>query len=194
MKQKKPVEKVSRTKLMELLGKLEGNGNTFVSVMATTEPRMRKTDNPMHGNVKKTRSVTGCLGYDYEANVNAQRDREDKAENFVAQASSWGTRVGNSCLIVHRPKKATVDKFYLDLRVLRTIRARYFTVDNGQRIPFEAVKSFLYKRNNSAKQNLRKEIVINRFAIDNIRRINVGIPGDDGKVQKRRFIVVDDKE
>jgi len=188
---KPEAEQITRTKLMELLGTLKGNA--FVGIMATTEPKMRKTDNPMFGNVKKTRSLSGCLGYDYGSNVNAQRTREGQDANFVVQGSTWGTRVGDTCIIVHRPKKSQVDKFYLDLRVLRTIQARYFTKDNGQRIPFAAVKDFLYQRKKSAKQNLKQEIVINRFAIDNLRRVNVGIMDAKGKVQKRRFVVVDDK-
>jgi hypothetical protein len=187
---KPEVEKISRTKLMGLLTTLKGNA--FVGVMATTEPKMRKTGNPLFGNVKKTRSLSGCLKYDYEGNVNAQREREGKVGNFVVQASAWGTRVGDTCLYVHQPKGSNVDKFYLDLRVLRTIRARFFTIDSGKRLAYADVEPFIYK-SKSGKQNLKKEIVINRFAIDNLRRVNIGIPDSNGKIQKRRFIVVDDE-
>jgi len=187
---KPEVEKISRSKLMELLTTLKGNA--FVGVMATTEPKMRKTGNPLFGNVKKTRSLSGCLKYNYEDNINAQREREGKVGNFVVQASAWGTRVGDTCLYVHQPKGSNVDKFYLDLRVLRTIRARFFTIDSGKRLAYSDVEPFIYKSKKSGKQNLKKEIVINRFAIDNLRRVNVGIPDDNGKIQKRRFIIVDD--
>jgi len=59
-------------------------------------------------------------------------------------------------------------------------------------LAYSDVEPFIYKSKKSGKQNLKKEIVINRFAIDNLRRVNVGIPDDNGKIQKRRFIIVDD--
>jgi len=184
-------EKITRSKALELLKTLRG-GNTFVGVTATTVPKMRKTGNPWYDNVKKTTSVGGCLLHNYEANVNAQRVREGKPADFVVQASAWGTRIGKTCVFVHTPKGATVEKYYLDLRVLKVIRSRLFTKD-GTRISNDTIKPWQTLRTESAKQNLKKEIVIRRYRFDNIRRINISFRDKHGKVtSKRRLEIVDD--
>lgn len=183
-------EKITRSKALELLKTLRG-GNTFVGVTATTVPKMRKTDNPYWGNVKKTASVSGCLLHDYEANVNAQRVREGQPADFVAQASKWGQKIPGTCLLTHTPAGQTVEKHYLDLRILKTIRSRLF--QNGKRISNDAIKPWQTPRKESAKQNLRKEIIIRRYSFDNIRRINVAFRDEHGKVtSKRRLVIVDD--
>ena len=185
------MEKITRSKALELMLSLLG-GNTFVGVMATTVPKMRKTGNPWYDNVKKTTSVGGCLLHNYEANVNAQRAREGKPTDFVAQASKWGKRIGNSCIFAHTPKGATVEKHYLDLRILKVSRSRLFTKD-GTRISMDTIKPWQTPRKKSEKQNLRKEIVIRRYMFSNIRRINVSCRDEHGKVvSKRRLEIVDD--
>ena len=185
-------EKIKRSEALELLKTLHG-GNTFVGVTATTTERMNKTDNPYWGKVKKTASMSGCLLHDYESNVNAQRVREGKAADFVAQASKWGKRLGNTCLIVHTPKGETVEKHYLDLRVLRVTQKPRLFLD-GKRISKKLIEPWKTKRNDSPKQNLKKEIVIRRYTFDNIRRINLAFRDAHGKVtSKRRLVIVDDK-
>jgi len=168
------MEKITRSKLVELLKALP-KSNTFMSVMTTTEPKMRKTGNPwLSRGVKKTATVTGCLHFNYENNVNAQRAREDKSEDFVVQARTWGQRVGDTCLIEHK------GNMYLEYRALRCLRSRYFS--EGKRIAKSVLDAWLYKSGGSVKQDLRKDIVVRTPRIENIRRININ---------KKKYEVVD---
>jgi len=167
------MKKITRSALVEMLKSLP-KSNTFVGVTMTTVPRMRKTNNPWFGRVRKTSTVTGCVHYNYESNVNAQREREGKPEDFVIQAPSWGERVGDTCIIEHK------GKLYIDLRVLRCLRNRYFA--DGTRISKDTIDAWLQKSGPSKKQDLKKDVVVRRPEIVNLRRINVN---------KERYEVID---
>lgn len=194
MKQKPQREKIRRSDLIELLMKMRG-GNTFIGMMTTTIPRMKKGGNPFWGKVKKTSNVAGCLLHNYEADVNRQREREEKSANFVVQAPTWGTRIGNSCVLKHTKKSETVERHYIDFRLLRVIRARLFSIPDGKRLPDNAIDGWKYDRKKSGKQNLRREIILNRFDFSNIRKMNIGLRDENGKlIEKKRYEVVDDKQ
>lgn len=68
-------------------------GTFGVTITTETEPRMRKTNNPYFGRVKKvTRLTNVALGYGYENVVNARLEREGKSADFEAdkpKGKSW---------------------------------------------------------------------------------------------------------
>jgi len=93
---------------IELAQKLLGlrKGANFCTIETRTEPAIKKGSgrglppaNPFYGNCFKRARVNGAIQFDYESNVNAQRDREGKEGDFVAKAPTWGTRIDNSCIV-----------------------------------------------------------------------------------------------
>ncbi len=141
-------------------------GNNFVTIVATTEPKMRKTGNPLFGKVFKTSRVNGSIQFDYENNVNAQKMREGQTPDFKAQAPVWGTRVGDSCLILHN------SNFYFYVRIIKSLGYAYHTAD-GKPIDATEVTPYLYERKASATQELDKEIIVRKYALANIREITI---------------------
>lgn len=153
-----PTITISEQQLISVLTGLP-KGNNFVTIVATTEPKMNKTSNPFFGNCYKTSRVNGSIQFDYESNVNAQKNREGDTPDFVAQAPTWGTRVGNSCVIVHN------SNFYFYVRVLGSLAHAYHDA-NGKLIDANAVKPFLPVRKPSI-------IIVRKYALANIREITV---------------------
>lgn len=63
-----------------------------ISIVALTEPEMRKTGNPYAGQIRKLSKVSGFVA-GYENMVNNQLAREGSQLSFTAKPRKWGTRV-----------------------------------------------------------------------------------------------------
>ncbi|GAH21412.1 unnamed protein product, partial [marine sediment metagenome] len=67
-----------RTRLLRV------RGTTFIQLFSTTEPKMNKTGNPLHGLIVKD-STTNCIvGFDYTNMVDNARGRELSVEVIEA--------------------------------------------------------------------------------------------------------------
>jgi hypothetical protein len=62
-------------------------GTTPISFTSVTNPQYRKTG-CAYKKIYKVGQTNGMIGFDYESNVNAQREREGKAADFVKQQMS----------------------------------------------------------------------------------------------------------
>ena len=83
----------------ELVDHLMGlRGAKFTTIVAETDPRMRKTGNPYVGATKISR-VNGVVNWIYQNAVNNQRCRENQpldqgeVEHFEPEPRKWGTRL-----------------------------------------------------------------------------------------------------
>ena len=139
-------------------------GATIITVVAETAPRMRKTDNPYFGRVKKVAVVNGMINYNYEGNVNRQREREGSETDFRASAPAWGERVGDSCIIECKGRR------YLDFRLLNTLEVKY--ICDGKEVAKAEIEKFLPSRKKNASQGLDKVVKVCRYALDSIRELH----------------------
>ena len=111
----------------DLVEKMKGRkGAFFVTIVAETDPRLLKTDNPYVGTTKISR-VNGLLNWIYENAVNNQRFRENQpldnngeVEQFTALPRKWGVRVKRedgtvTPLVEHKEKQ------YLELKVQQAL-------------------------------------------------------------------------
>ena len=163
---------------------LESHGNrTEVTIVATTTPRMRKTDNPYFGQIKKHAVVVGDICSSYSDEVNQQRQRENAlqlvagqpvsqpVEEFAAQPRVWGekeeTRERVGALVYHN------DKVYLELLVKQSVNYEYRT-ENGELIEKDLVKPFLYVNKKPRTQRTDKEVMIRDYLLDNVIAITLG--------------------
>ena len=102
---------VTVSQLCAILAKVKGA--TPVTFVAVTDARARKTNNPhtVLGPVYRTEKVNGMVGTDHEAAVVRQQAREGALDPaYVAQARSWGERVGPALV-----KKG--DSYYLPVQL-----------------------------------------------------------------------------
>lgn len=83
-----------------------------VSIVALTEPEMRKTGNPYAGLIRKLSKVSGFIA-GYENMVNNQLAREGKDQlTFTAKPRKWGERVS---LALVRHVKDGETRYYVTL-------------------------------------------------------------------------------
>ena len=80
---------------MENIAKMETitnilNVNNVVDIQIATEPKMRKTNNPYYGRVKKHTAYLGVdFGANYTEEVNRRRAEEGKTADFQAKKSPY---------------------------------------------------------------------------------------------------------
>ena len=151
----------------ELIKLIDGiSGTTFVGIDMVSEARMRKTNNPYVGAVKRT-ALSGQINYDYENAVNKQLQREGKGDIvpvFEAQPRKWGVRQGN--WIEHK------GEHYLSLKVLGN-PSSVFEFE-GKQINEELLKDYMVESHKPHTQaELDKEIVVRDIKLSNIRGIRI---------------------
>lgn len=149
-----------------------------VSIIAETEPVMRKTGNPWYGNVIKRTVANVFIGFDYSNSVNNARIRENKLTDFEPSLRAWGSRLVRqdgtlTPLVEHR------GKLYLETRFLsnRAPEVYYFWRKPGEPLTsaeIDRIKTFFpEKSSNAAHQGLNEEVILRDYALENIKRMTL---------------------
>ena len=165
---------ISKTQLIDRLMNLRGA--KFATIVAETDPRMRKTGNPFVGATKISR-VNGVVNWIYQNSVNNQRVRENQpldnageVEYFEPEPRRWGTRLKHDTghvapLVEHK------GKHYLELKVERSLGHEYRL--NGQTLDPQDVAEFLPERKESARQRVDNPVILRDYSLDNIKTITI---------------------
>lgn len=161
----------------QLVETMQGRkGAFFATIVAETEPAMRKTNNPYVGATKISR-VNGLLNWIYENAVNRQRIREDQpldangeVEHFTAKPRKWGQRVKRNDGTV-TPLVEHKGKHYLELKVERSLGYEYR--HNGQTLDPAVVAPFLPNREEGARQEVDNPVILRDYSIENITQITI---------------------
>jgi hypothetical protein len=146
-------------------------GTTAIAFEAETTPRMRKTNNPYFGKVKKVAHVGGLIGTNYENSVNNQLNREGKDANFTAKPRKWGVRDSEHRFIIHHKGEV-----YLSVKPQQTnAKTRFFNTETGEEIAKETLKPWLQESSKPATQdNLDKEIPERDYKMSALKNISIG--------------------
>ena len=64
-------------------------GATFITFVAETEPKMRKTGNPFNGRVVKVAKVNGMVNFHYDKAVERRLEKEGKDVADFQRGTSW---------------------------------------------------------------------------------------------------------
>lgn len=154
------------------------NGTFGVVINTETEPRMRKTNNPYFGRVRKiTRMTNVAIGYNYENVVNARLGREGKENDFQAEKPNGKHWV---CF----PNILASDKDESQLYLRTTMRKNtesksVYTLD-GQVVTDTAllaeIKSFIYTSSKPTNQGLNEgnEVIVRDFKLENVVSLTQG--------------------
>lgn len=147
-------------------------GATIVTIVAETEPDLRKTGNPYIG-CKKISRVNGVINWIYENAVNRQREREGQPvnadgyiEHFESLPRKWGQRIHGTPFVEHK------DNTYLELKVERSLGHEYR--HNGETLTDEQVAPFLPKKKEGERQKVDKPVILRDYNLTNIVQISVG--------------------
>ena len=164
---KATVQAIKEVDLIAMM--LRNKGASAVTIVARTEPKMRKTGNPFAaGEVFKVSRVNGMIGWDYANSVNNQRGREGVvAADFVAHKRTWGEKIDGTPLVAHK------GSLYLELKVEKSLDHR-FEDANGDELDdttVDMVKTFLPVRKQAATQQTVKPIILRDYNLSTILSI-----------------------
>jgi hypothetical protein len=163
---------VTVQELAEILKK-HCKGATFASAIIDTEPKMRKTDNPYYGRVRKINRISGILNFNYDEGVRRRLEKEGKNPDEFVGGSSWHKPVtvdGKfTPLAAH---KDNPDQLYLRVAVQHTDKPEYFF--DGKPIDKKQIESFIPERSHYQNQNLEEPYRFIAPSLNNVREINIG--------------------
>ena len=159
---------ITTTELVEMLK--DYKGATFVNVVTATEPKMRKTNNPYFGSVRKLTTQTVMLGADYEKAVNKRLEKEGKDADFTKEAT-YCTPIGSSNAIKQHPN----GQIYLYCSFLTNNKPKSRYVFEGREIEKSLLEPFLSAKSVSVKQGLTEEneVIVRNFKIENVVEITL---------------------
>lgn len=149
-------------------------GATPVTLVARTVPPMRKTGNPLAGDVVKVSRVNAIIGFLYENSVNNQRLREqgEDAPLFESHPRKWGRRVLPSPLVEHTDKKGNFIR-YLEVKVQKSLGYEYRSISTGTPIPDAEVECYLPKKVEGARQEVENPVILRDYDLRNILEIRM---------------------
>lgn len=170
-----------------------GIGARPISFTSVTNPTHRKKGFP-YAKLYKVGQTNGMLGTDYEANVNAQREREGKVADFIAQTNNkmkeWLSRsVGitnkDNTVIRYRPLSSKQSYW-----VVETEEGELKEVD------FNEIKPYLYEYSGNS-QGLDEQVEFRLYGVDKIIAFtfegNEGLIEDADETRKKVFKLVEHK-
>ncbi len=165
-----------------------------ISFTSVTNPVYRKRKFP-YANLYKVGQTSGMLGTDYEANVNAQREREGKTADFVAQANNkmkeWLSRsIGitnkDNTVIRYRPVNSGKSFWIVE-------------TEEGdlKEVSFDEIKEFIPEYKGTNSQDLEEQVEFRLYGVDKIIAFtfekNSGVIEDVDEKRKKVFKLVESK-
>ncbi|KKN55710.1 hypothetical protein LCGC14_0580120 [marine sediment metagenome] len=179
----KPIQRITRRKLVMLLLEQEARGANFVQVFSRTVPAMRKTENEFFGLVEKVAEKNCQINWFYKNAVQNQRTREDVFDDFTPHPRTWGTMMFNpilqktsKTLLDHTNKKTKVYCQYVQMRTLKTENTHYEWLETGVKLTNKEVaelKTFFPPYRKSQTQRTEKEIIVNDYKIQSIEMLSM---------------------
>ena len=150
-------------------------GTFGIEMLSITEPKMRKTNNPFYGRVKKATFMRNvAIGYNYENVVNNRLERQGNERSFVCEKPNGKTWLING-LILCADKDETKKYLRTTMRPNMTTHVVYLLderVVTNKDIEAE-IKSFMPKSAPSKKQSEcglsdENQVVVRDFTVENV--------------------------
>jgi hypothetical protein len=154
--------------IAEMVGMIRSTvkGNAMLSIECETEPNMRKTDNPFHGNVVKRQKLNGMIGFDYEGGVNRLAAKEGK-EAREAQPRKWGFLTADRLFVC---KFNDGNPTHIRMRVMQSIDPRYFSTVDGTEVAKVDLLPFMpVKKKSSTQADLEGEVIERDITLENVK-------------------------
>lgn len=146
-------------------------GATPATIVAETEYKMNKTNNPYHGEVTKMTTANVFINFNYQNSVNRVRAKEGNEEVFEAHKRMWGERVPGTPLIMHK------GAFYLEVRFLGEDKTRSGLFHQGRPIDRSLLSAWVTEKKSAAEHqgvSEENEVIMRDFKLENIREIRFG--------------------
>ena len=141
-------------------------GSAMVSIITRTEPDMRKTGNPYAGNVWKTQTLNGNVGFDYENAVNAHARKEGLYDQRQAKPRKWGTLTADRLFVCGKNDGIET---HLQMSVRNSKDITYTRKDTGEVVDVETLRPFMSAKSTSITQmGIENEVIVRDITLSNI--------------------------
>lgn len=154
------------------IAKLESvRGSLMMTVSVSVEPKMRKTDNPYYGKVRKNSRYNGQVNFHYDPAVIRQHEKEGKSPDCFRKGESWHEPIiREDGTLTPFCKHKKNGKRYLRFRILNTIESEY--VDNNNNpVDKSAIEEYLQESGGYKNQGTDNPVRIITVDLDNVTKI-----------------------
>lgn len=162
--------RTTKAKIVKELSKIIGA--TPITIVANTEVRMPKKNNPFYG-TRKVAEVNGMAGFFYDKAVMKRLAKEGKPLKAWRKGEAWFnvlfTKQGKITPLV--AKKSDPSKKYIRIMMQASRNIQYFY--QGVEVPKDLLVPFLPVERNYENQGLDDPVSILTFDLDNVRKITV---------------------
>ena len=169
---------MNKLSYQSLIEKLQNKaGTAIVGLLALTDAKANKTNNPFGDIFKQVRAV-GFVGVNYEASVNREAGRQGGQADFQADSLPWGQWLVPNKVIEHK------GEFYLRTQTTpgtrRNCPAKVLCYRDaaGHFLNKEKVKPFLPVARESNKQQeetgIEKTVWVRTYKFSSIQKIRIG--------------------
>lgn len=159
---------ITKNELINVLNQVEKQ--TFVHVVMETEVRMRKTDNPFYGLVKKVSSGNYLIGTDYGKRVKSNMSKEGIEEPTFEVEPPKGKEHISKVVLVDTKTGTT---HYLMMERFDEVKPQVHYIMNGVTIEKGLFEHFMNKVYTSTKQTQGRKVTPITPKIDNIKEITI---------------------
>lgn len=164
----------------KLVALLQGNvGAMPVGIVATTDAKARKTNNP-HGVITKTVRAVGFCGADYETSVQTQTLRAGvKTPDFVADSLPWGEWLVPNKIISHKGKLYLRTQTTEGMRRKQSAKVLFYRDEKGRFISRDEAAKFLPPVRESTKQadagleGAKSQVWVRTYSFDSLEKIRI---------------------
>lgn len=154
-------------------------GTIFASIIAQTDARLKKTDNPLNLPVFKQSIVSVTIGANYQNAVNREAIRQDGTNSFQAGSLPKGRNwlVNGKVLISDDGKKLYLRTQHTPGQRKKSAKIIGYKDANGGPVTRQAIEPFLPAKYESAKQQnatgINETIRVNDYLFTSIRSIRL---------------------
>jgi len=170
------MKKITKKELIEMFlnPEVSGlNGSSFIGIDTLTDVKLTGgKSNPMQGGVQKATIGSSVMIFSnknsnaYENMVTRRLVAEGKnPKTFELQPRTWGERIANSPLVVHK------DEYYLEVIFLKAGETSYFF--NGKPIKKDLIQGMPEKSEGGEQGGLENKVIIRTYKVNSIARITI---------------------
>lgn len=161
---------ISRSELVDML--MNKKGATIATFVMQTEPKMRKTNNPYYGKVKKISRVNVMLNFHYDEGVKRRLVKENKSISGFKQGTSWHEPVLSGGLLTPFCRHRQNGSLYVRCMELNRLASSYRDAA-GNEVDYTDIEPFLQKSKSYSNQGLDNPLVFLTYKVDSIKYITI---------------------
>lgn len=165
---------VSKDRMIAIL--MDSKGATPITIIAHTEPKMRKTANPFYGRIYKASRVNGMVNFQYDAGVLRRLENEGKSADNFRQGQSWHEAVLTADgKLTPFCKHKQNGEYYLRFMLRGTIQSEYRWIADDQPLTdsqLDNLNVFIQKSDYS-NQGLTDPLVFLTYKMESIKIVTV---------------------